>query len=250
MMRPFLILATAAMVAMPASAQREFDPDRVDKSQIGSRFKIAEESVDNADMRKMQKRMIRCTVSGDRELARELLRKSDPASIDHGKLSISYGEMMEKMNFDRCMIRAMPRSARMMRIRYKPSVVRNLIAEEIYLHDNKQPLEIGEDAPEYLANRYYAGGRAYAMAEVPARLADCIVHRAPAKAHALIDANPTSSGEREAADALSEVVDSCLPGDSGEVSLTLSQLRAYVADGLWSRSHYGPLASSAEGGEE
>lgn len=252
MIRAVLPVATAAMLAVPAMAQRDFAPDKVDKSAIGTRFKLAEEAVDTSDMRIMQKKIIRCTASGDRNLAREILQKSDPVTIDHAQLSIEYGAMMDKMNFDRCMARAMPRNARMMRIRFLNSVVRNALAEEIYLYENKEPLVIAEGDLEYLDNRYYAGGRPYAMAEVPARLADCIVYRAPEKSHEFVGTNPTSSGEREAAEALSQTVNECLPGGDGEVSLSLAQLRAYVADGLWSRSYYGGTRNgevAAEGGE-
>ena len=241
MIRIALMIAAAATLAAPASAQREFDPDRMDKSQIGSRFKIAEEAMGSSDMRKFQKKAIKCTVSGDRDLARELLMNSDPATIDPRELSVDYGEMMDKMNFDRCMVRAMPRNARMMRVRIDPTVMRNLFAEEIYLYDNDDPPVIGEGAPEYLANRFYAGGQPYTMAEVPARLADCIVYRAPVRAHEFLKTNPTSSGERKAAEALSPTVSECLPGEDSEVSFSLAQLRAYVADGLWSRSYYGSL---------
>ena len=244
MIRYALAIATFAVIASPASAQREFDPDRVDKSAIGSRFKIAEESVNATQMRKFQKKIVRCTVSGDRDLARELLQKSDPASIDHRELSVSYNEMMEEMNFGRCIGRAMPRSARMMRVSYKPSVMRNLMAEEIYLYDNKEPLTINEGDPEYLENRYFAGGQSYTMAEVPARLADCIVYNAPVKSHEFIDTNPTTGGEDKAAAALTDTINACLPGE-GEVSLTITQLRAYVADGLWSRSYYGKMATGS-----
>ena len=225
MIRIALMIAAAATLAAPASAQREFDPDRMDKSQIGSRFKIAEEAMGSSDMRKFQKKAIKCTVSGDRDLARELLMNSDPATIDPRELSVDYGEMMDKMNFDRCMVRAMPRNARMMRVRIDPTVMRNLFAEEIYLYDNDDPPVIGEGAPEYL----------------PARLADCIVYRAPVRAHEFLKTNPTSSGERKAAEALSPTVSECLPGEDSEVSFSLAQLRAYVADGLWSRSYYGSL---------
>ena len=239
MMRAALAVAAVAAIAAPVSAQREFDPERVDKSQIGSRFKIAEEAIDNSDMRTMQKRMMRCTANENREVAREILQKSDPVTIDHDALSMDYEAMMGKMNFDRCMARSMPRNARMMRIRFQNSVVRNALAEEVYLADNKQPPVIGKDDPEYLANRFYYGGEPYLMAEVPARLADCIVYRAPVAAHEFLGTNPASSGERQAAEALSATVDACLPEGEEPVSLSLAQLRAYIADGLWSRSHYG-----------
>ena len=246
-----LFLALVASFA-PAMAQRTFDPSRADDSQVGTRFKLAEEPIGAIDMRRMQKKMIKCTVSGDRDLARELLQKSDPVSIDHRELSISYNDMLNEMNFDRCMIRAMPRNARRMRIQFGQTAVRNLMAEEIYLHENREPVMIPEGAPEYLSNRYYSGGRAYINAEVPARLADCIVYREAGLAHAFLKANPTSSGETEAAESLVPVVSECLPGEGSTVSFTLAELRAIVADGLWSRSFYGTMASGSvdSGGDE
>lgn len=242
MIRLTLALATACMLATPVAAQRKIDPDRVDKSQIGSRFKMTEEAVDRGDMRKIQKKMMRCTASGDWDLARELLTKSDPANTDYEALSVDYETMLDKMNFDRCMIRAIPQRASMMSLRMNPATMRSAFAEEVYLQDNDEAPVIREGDPEYLDNRFYVSGEPYIMAEVPARLADCIVYRAPVKAHEFLDANPTSKGEREAAEALGPTVSECLPGDDAEVSFPISQLRAYVADGLWARTHYGATA--------
>jgi len=244
-MRLTLVIAALALPATSLSAQRTFDPERLDRTETGTRFKIAEEAVDSGKMRVMQKRIARCAALNDRELAQELLEKSDPVTVDYGELSVEYGEMLDEMSFSRCIGRAMPRSARMMRVRSDGATMRNLFAEEIYLHENDEPPVIGEGDPELLDNRYYAGGRSYMMAQVPAQLADCIVYRAPAEAHEFLETNPTTSDEREAAEALGSVVDECLPGEDSEVSFSLAQLRGYVADGLWSRSHYGPMASSA-----
>lgn len=235
----------AAVVAVPASAQRTFDPERVDKSAIGSRFKLAEVPVEHDKMRVFQKRIAKCAAIGNRKNARELLEKSDPERIDYDELSKEYDVFMEEFGIGRCIGRAMPASARMMRINFSGKTMRNLMAEEIYLYDNKKPIEIGEGEPEQLPNRYYTGGGPYMMAKIPAELADCIVHREPGKAHALLKSTPASKKEKAAAEALYPVVSDCLPGEDDEVSFSLAQLRAYVADGLWSRSHYGKLASGS-----
>ncbi len=243
-MRRFAIMmAAASLLAAPLSAQRDFDPERVDRSAVGSRFKISEVSVDQAKMRVFQKRIAKCSALGNRKNARELLAKSDPVTIDYDELSKDYSEFLEELDIGRCIGRAMPASARMMRVNFSGKTMRNLMAEEIYLFDNKQPLVIGAEEPEMLPNRYYAGGGEYMMAKIPAELSDCIVYRASADAHAFLKTTPASKKELAAAEELYPVVSDCLPGEDSEVSFTLAQLRAYVADGLWSRSHYGKLAS-------
>ncbi|QFT77995.1 hypothetical protein [Erythrobacter sp. THAF29] len=239
MIRGALITAAIALTATVAAAQ---DGDL----QTGTRFMLYADPIDQTDMRVLQKRIVRCAAMNAKENARELLLNSDPVTVDASGIEHDYQEFMAEFDLPRCIGRAMPPSARRMGIRFDNKTLRNLLAEEMYLYENKKGITIPESAPVILENRFYAGGEPYRMAKAPADLADCVVHTAPDKAHALLKANPTTRKESDAANALLPVFDRCAD-DAGEQQLTLAQMRAVVADGLWSRAHYGPQANSTEG---
>lgn len=238
MKRLALLFAVLSMAFVPASAQRTIDPDRIDRSQAGTRFSVQMESVAGDEMRVFMKRIGRCLARNDRDLATRLLANSDPVHVDFRAVGMSFREVTEEMNMGRCIGSSMPPSARYMRINYSASVLRPLIAEEMYLHGNDDPLVLPEGAPVELENRFFAGGMADPVAVARARFADCIVYNAPAYAHEFLDSNPNSGDEREAAQALAPVFGQCL-GSEAEITFTLAEMRLYLADGLWSRSHYG-----------
>lgn len=248
MKRLALLLSTFAALATPqaVSAQREIDPDRIDRSQVGTRFTVELEAMEGDEMRVFLKRIGRCLARNDRDLAQKVLENSDPIRIDYDAVGMDFREIADEMNMGRCLGASMPPSARYMQINYNGTLIRGLLAEEMYLHGNDDAPVIGEGDPVSLDNRFFVGGMADPVAMSRAAYADCVVYNAPALAHEMLDANPNSKDEREAAQALAPVFEQCL-GSGEPVSFTLWQMRPYIADGLWSRSHYGQDGRQAAG---
>lgn len=243
-MRPATVLTLFLIVASPVAAQDGNGPGLGDQSQVGTRFKIAEEPMGSVDMRRFQKKVARCLAKEDGEMARKVLKNSDPANIDYRALGIGFDEVLKSLNFDRCMVRAIPRNARGIRVRIAPRVLRNLLAEEVYLRENDDAPILHDGAPEFLENRFFVGGAAYPMAEVPAKLSDCVVARETELAHELLKSNPTSSGERKLVESLSGAFGACLSDDFVGLEYTLAEIRAFIADGLWSRINYASMPSA------
>jgi hypothetical protein len=249
MKRLAIFFGVLSIAAVPASAQRTIDPDRIDRSQVGSRFSVQMEAMEGDEMRIYMKRIGRCLARNDRELAARMLENSDPVRIDYRAIGMNISEIAAEMNMSRCIGSSMPSSARYMRMNYSGAVLRPLLAEEMYLHANDDPLVIPVGAPVELENRFFVGGMADPIATTRARFADCIVYNDPVQSHEFLRSNPNSGKERDAAQALAQTFGECL-GSEADVTFSLAEMRLYLADGLWSRSHYGQASYADAGGAE
>ncbi len=249
MKRLALFAAALTLTAVPAAAQRSADPDRQDRSQVGTRFKMEMTPMDGNEARIYLKRIGRCIARRDRDLATKVLENSDMLRIDYSALDMTLGEISDGMNLSRCIGSAMPPSARSARMSYSGSIIRGLLAEEMYLDANDDPITMPENAPVELDNRFFFGGNPGPLAGARARLADCVVYNAPELAHDFLKSNPTSGSERDAGEAIAPVFGECIGGEV-ELTFSLSEMRGYVADGLWSRSHYGQDSYTDAGAAE
>lgn len=232
------------LLSFPAFAQ-DVDKERflAPETQLGTRFKQHPESPEIGEGREMQKRIVRCMYYGDKKGARRLLAHSDFSRIDFEALERDPEELFDDFEFGRCIERAMKHSTHKMYVEMRYDTFRNLLAEEVYLRDNKVAPSIVADAPVLLTNRYRyenLNPRSRVMAEV----ADCISYYGYEEGHALLKEVPGSDGEREALQELGPVFVMCLGrDDKTEVSVTPSMARQLIADAMWSRSHYGSTAS-------
>lgn len=243
---PFILFG---LVASPVAAQREIDPDRIDRSQVGTRFQVQLEAMEGDEMRVFMKRIGRCLARSDRELSARILENSDPVDIDYDAVGMEFGEIGEELNMGRCIGQSMPPSARYMRINYTGALIRGMLAEEMYLYANDEAPAIPEGAPVDLENRFFVGGMGSLEAVYRARIADCVVFNASELSHQFLDSNPNSKDEREAAQALAPVFDTCIDSEE-QLTFTLAQMRPFLADGLWSRSQYGQDSYAAVGEAE
>jgi len=240
-----LTVCTALLIApAPAMAQDDFERmTRNDDMQTGSRFKRTSQSPDEATQRYMQKRVAKCVVYGEKDLARDLVAKSDTARIDYEALGVAPNNLFKELDVANCLGRAAKSGTLSIAMRIPPRTLRNLMAEEVYLMDQKDPLVIADDAPASLPNRFYTSGNTRG-AKMTAELSDCIVHHSPDAAHEFIETRPGTSGEADALDGLYEALTKCAGEGIAEADIDMSSMRMVVADGLWARMHYGPTANA------
>ena len=238
-------LLLAAGLAVPASSQnddfeRERDRFLKAESQIGTRFKQEPEAASETDARQMQKRLARCIYYGSRKEIDVLLANSDFDRIDFDATEFESETFFDDVNFGRCLGRAMKHSQYKIYASMQYSTLRNLLAEEAYLHANKDAPIREEGAPTLIATRFAVlndNPRAGALAEV----SDCISYRNASAAHEFLDSVPGTSGEDEALDNLYPTIVTCLDTETPP-NLSRSLVRQMIADGMWSRSHHGGFA--------
>ncbi|MGE5952208.1 MAG: hypothetical protein ACM308_01095 [Qipengyuania vulgaris] len=242
---PTLIMAvalTAPAVAQDTMTEAELDRFLKPEAPIGTRFKQEPETASVSDARQMQKRLAKCVYYGNKTELNELLANSDFSRIDFSALEFSSEEFFDEIDFGRCLGRAMKGSQYKVYATMRYDTLRNLVAEEAYLYTNKQAPVREPDAPTVIDARF-AKGRAGPQTEVLAEVSDCISYRNPQGAHDLLDSTPGSSGEGDALEALYSTLLTCLDTEEAP-NLDTSMVRMMVADGMWTRSHYGAFAAA------
>ena len=239
----FLALAAAGPVAAQDSdLERKRDRFLAPDIQTGTRFARAAETAQESDARQMQKRIARCVFFGNKDEVRELLANSDFDRIDFAATSFTGEEFFDQIDFSQCIGRAMKQSQYKVWVQMQYSTLRNLLAEEVYLKDNKDAPVLAEGAPTLIKDRFAftrGGPRAGVMAEV----SDCVTYRNGAGAHAFLDSVPGNKGETEALEALWPTLLTCLETEDPP-ELSTSMLRMMIADGMWARSYYGAWSAN------
>ncbi len=228
------------MIAAPAVGQqdRAFPNEQL---ATGTRFLVQAETPGRSEARDMQKRVARCTVYRNKKLARAMLANSNTVSVDFDAIDADAQTLLEKLDAASCISRAMKGMTYKMQMRLTYPTLRALMVEEVYLMDNDGPVQLAADAGPSVDAR--PGGLATnARATAMATLSDCIVYNDIGGSDALLRTTIASEAEQASILALEPALTACGMAGSGEVVLDPSMLRQVVADGLWVRSYYEPVA--------
>jgi len=242
------LVALGLLIGMCAPAMAQDNVDRMMEPEIqtGTRFKQAPETAQEKEARDLQKRVARCVTYRNKKQVRQLLINSDYDRIRFEEAGIEPATMFDDLDVGDCLGRAMKHSTYRIHMRMPLGTLRNLLTEEVYLMDNKKPMQLASDAPKYLEVRE-AERRLGPRAGVLAELADCVTHTDIAAADELLRNRPGSEGESEALEALYPAFAQCGLETSEDSNLDKSMIRSVLADGLWARSYYGSEDFSAAG---
>ncbi len=235
------LVAVSVVLPGTAMAQVEDFPDNNSGMQTGSRFSRAPETADQAEARWMQKRVANCVWNRNEDEVRRLLANSDFYQIDYAEAGVNSDTLFDDLEVGYCMGRLMQgvanRTLQMyMQIQY--STLRNLLAEEAYLNDFDGPPVIAPDHVVDIAARF-DGQRPHPQVRTMAAMADCVTFNRPQAAHDMLRARPGSGREQEIVDQLGPVIAACANSREDELTIASSLVRQLVADGMWSRMHYG-----------
>jgi hypothetical protein len=237
-----LALATAGLACAPLSAQLE--PEKP----TGSLVKRAPTKVSNKDARFIQKDVARCIVSHARPKAEAVLAHSDPASIDYAGAGIDAKKAADALWLSECLGEAARDDMNAISMRIPTPLLRNLLAEELYLAGNSKPITIPQGGQEAVARLFVTPESQRGAALALADFADCITFADPAGADALLRTGPGTNDEGAAVRKLVPTLGACIVAGQN-LALTPGSIRSVVADGMWSRYHYGTkiVAAAATG---
>lgn len=239
------VLAFSAAIMATTAVAQELPRNPNDDSQIGTRFKRKQEFPDVGKQRAMQKDVAKCVVYGNKDLSRKLLANSDSANIDFDKIGVSDEDLFEELDVDECLGRAARFGTLSIYMTIPFRTLRNLMAEEVYLMDQKEPPVVPPDAPVSLENRYFASGNSLG-AKIAADLSDCIAKYGTVPSHELLRSRPGSKSEGQALEALFPALLKCAGEGVADADIDVSTVRTVVADGMWARIYYGPTAPVAD----
>lgn len=224
--------AATALACAPLSAQLKPEVP------TGSLVKQAPTKVSSKDARFIQKEVARCIISHARPKAEAVLVHSDPASIDYAGAGIDAKKAADALWLSECLGEAATLDMNAISMRIPTPLLRNLLAEELYLSGNSKPISIPQGGQESVARVYVTPESQRGAALALADFADCITFADPADADALLRTGPATADERAVVGRLMPALSACVVAGQN-LTLTPGSIRSVVADGMWSRYHYG-----------
>ncbi|WP_145985294.1 hypothetical protein [Altererythrobacter sp. B11] len=214
--------------------------------QTGTAFRAKPREVeDPAVVNRMSKAVANCVNGREAGMVRSFLSVSDPVDTDREAADFRWSRFMDVL--EGCMKtrwNEMPNDPRRttLGMAFSDSRLRALLEEEVYLAQNDTAPEAVAGQPFQTKRFYVSSDENLARAQGLADFADCLAHRDPKTADALLRTEPGSSAERQAAKALAPSLGACLAKDQ-TIEFTASSIRALAADGLWAWTTLGPATA-------
>ncbi|MFL0356503.1 hypothetical protein ACI5KX_08465 [Erythrobacter sp. GH1-10] len=244
------LFCAAIMVGAPVQAQEE------PEAKTGSRLQAEPEpmktnpkSYNSDESRRIAKKFGNCLFERRKGQSINLLSVSDYWAIDYDNLGDAGHLLSNRILMEQCLGRVGRPGISGIGMRVSDIAIRSSLTEAAYLDvygDMDDPITIDPDAPEFLPNRFYVEGPTLENARAAASMSDCVVYQAPAKAHAIVHTQPASREERAAIKDIVPALGNCIPAGK-QMKLDIESIRAFVAEGLWARSYYGPKLNKSEG---
>lgn len=229
------VLAAAGMLSCaPMAAHAQLKPE----APTGSLLKRPPEKVPYREARFIIKGFAQCIFSRNRAVALKLLADSDPRAIDYGAVGVDSKKLGDELGMDDCLGTMMLGPDGEMGMKITVPALRNLLAEEAYLAANDKPLTIPEGGQEMVERSFVSAGDELVKAKGLAAFSDCITFNDVADSDGLLRTNPATKDEMSVIQKLVPALGGCLTAGQ-QLSLTPATIRSVIADGLWSRYHYG-----------
>lgn len=229
-----MTLATLLLMPMSVSALAQLKPE----TQLGSRLAVQPKAVDPAVAARISKDVAKCVLAGRSTFVAKFLSNSDPVLVDFKAMGTTDRKITDDLGMPSCLEAQMNITQSATRMSFPISTLRTLLAEESYLKAYVNSPRLPESAVEPVARHFVSQGEELNRARGLAAFADCITFNDVVGADKVLRTQPRSVDEKAAARALAPTLGKCLVAGQ-TVSLTSENVRAIVADGLWSRFVYG-----------
>jgi hypothetical protein len=167
-----------------------------------------------------------------------LLDSSDMLAVDYKSAGIDPRRVREALSLSECLGRATWVTDTDLRMTLQFPALRTMLLEESYRAHNPAGPAWVPAAPSPVRRRFVSTDAALDRAQAIATLSDCIVEAAPREADALVRTQIGSAAQTAGMKPLIPHLSSCVPAGL-EVTLDPVQLRAIVADGLWTAWRFG-----------
>lgn len=202
------------------------------EAQIGTRFLKKPTEVNPREAGLERKNFGRCIYARIPDRVDKLLENSDPEGIEYygaGESQDRFWQLIGRDNFCGGLNSA---ASDHRQLTISNTAFRSMMLEEAYLARFKQAPALAADATEIADRRYMTEGSAPARSL--GQFADCLAFRDVAGADALLRTMPGSDEEKAAARAMAPTLGACLVRGQ-TLSLNAANVRAFAADGLWTR---------------
>lgn len=225
----------AALAALAALSSTQAKPSREPmkpESQVGTRFQTKPTQVNPEEAGVVRKSFARCLYNRAPARVDKLLENSDPEGIEYFAAGTTAERFRSDVGIDYCLhFESAASDARQLTM--SNTAFRSAMLEEAYLARFKTAPALPEDATEIISDRRYIT-EGSTSARALGRFADCLIFHSAADADALLRTMPGSDGEKQAARAMAPALGGCLMRGQ-TLSLNTANVRAFAADGLWTR---------------
>lgn len=227
-------LVPILLMPMSVPALAQLQPE----AQLGSRLAVKPRAADPAVAARISKDVAKCVLAGRSAFVAKFLNNSDPVLVDFKAIGTTGPKITDDLGMPGCLEAQMNITQSAVRMSFPISTMRTLLAEESYLKVYVNLPRLPENAVEAVARHFVSQGDDLSRARGLAAFADCITFNDSAGADKVLRTEPRSVDEKTAARALAPTLGKCLVAGQ-TVSLTAENVRAIVADGMWSRFVYG-----------
>ncbi|MDX8358256.1 hypothetical protein [Sphingopyxis terrae] len=213
------------------------------EAQIGTRFLKKPTVVNPREAGIERKNFGRCIYGRIPDRVDKLLENSDPEDIEYYAVDTTperFWQTIGKDNFCGGLNSAVSERRQ---LTISTTAFRSMMLEEAYLARFQKPPTLPADATEMTDRRYMTEGATSARAL--GQFADCLVFRDAAGADTLLRTMPGSDEESAAARAMAPTLGACLM-QGQKLTLNVANVRAFAADGLWTRFVRGADRVSAQ----
>lgn len=227
---PVIAALVFSASAVPVYAKPPSGPIEPE-AQIGTRLQSRPTQVDPREAGVIRKSFARCLYNRAPARVDRLLEHSDPAGIEYYAAGTTAERFRSDVGMNYCLqLESAVSSAR--QLTTSNTAFRSMLLEEAYLARFDRAPTLAEDAGEAVDRRYITEGDTSARAL--GRFADCLVFRDTAAADAMLRTMPGSAEEKQVAKGMAPVLGACL--ERGHtLALTMTNIRSFAADGLWTR---------------
>ena len=228
---PICAALLACAVAAPVAA-KPASGGMQPEAQIGTRFLKKPTGVNPREAGIERKNFGRCIYGRIPDRVDKLLENSDPEGIEYYAADTTPERFWQSIGKDNFCGGLNSAASDHRQLTMSTTAFRSLMLEEAYLARFQQPPALPADATEVANRRYMTEGATSARAL--GQFADCLAFRDTARADALLRTMPGSDEEKAAARAMAPTLGACLMRGQ-TLTLNTANVRAFAADGLWTR---------------
>ncbi|MEQ1547933.1 MAG: hypothetical protein ABL918_04705 [Chakrabartia sp.] len=226
---PLALLSVAAFLfSVPTLAQLK------PESQLGSRIPTKPTAMDPARAGLVKKGFAKCLYRKSMVKTSFVLENSDPVTIDYKTAQISETNLSKELGMEFCLGEQVGMTQLGIGLKFSPALLRSMLQEEAYLAKFQTPPKLPADSVEDVKRKYVSTGDALKSAKGLGGFSDCLAFRDTLGSDAILRTMPDGKEEMAAARALAPSLGACLV-QGQTIALRPSNIRAFVADGLWTR---------------
>lgn len=229
-LRRICVLGVALALSLATMARAQF----ASEVQTGSRIPVKSKAIDPVLAGSVKKGFGLCVLHTMQDASAAIMNRGDPIRVDWQAVGTEPAKFFSHQAVKYCVGDQSNGVQSALGLKLTDSAFRAILMEEAYLQRFSDAPALPEGAQERVDRTYVSVGDDLPSAMGLGQFADCLTFRDTAHSDALLRTGPGTKGELSAAQAMAATLGACLVKGQ-TLALTPTNIRAIVADGLWTR---------------